>query len=184
MRMFRVVSLLGTAVMALSAVALAQVESTPVPTTPKVDFSKMSFLTGTWNCSVMSSRRPGPYRTTSVATIDRDGYWLITRTTVHPASWIKRSFTTEDRMTYDPSTSRWIDMEYDDQGGFDLSTSPGWVGNTITWSDVVYPKLNATATNNPTTLTRVSDTKTTSINTFREPGGRLVTVRTTCTKAM
>ena len=75
-------------------------------------------------------------------------------------------------------------MEYDDQGGFDLSTSPGWVGNTITWSDVVYPKLNATATNNPTTLTRVSDTKTTSINTFREPGGRLVTVRTTCTKAM
>lgn len=183
MQIFRAATFLGAAILALTTMALAQVESTPVPMTPKPDFSAMSFLTGTWNCSVLSSRRPGPYQTTSVATMSPDGYWLITRTTVHKASWIPATFTTEDRMTYDPSTSRWIDMSYDEQGGYDLSTSPGWNGNTIVWTDMAYPKTNATATNNPTTLTRDSSTHTTAVSTFTEPSGRVVNVRTTCTKA-
>jgi hypothetical protein len=181
----------GISVLALAcAAALAtplssyaqQVETTPVPQNAKPDFSPLAFLMGTWSCSVMSSRRPGPYQTTSTASMSPDGYWLITRTTVHKASWIPNEFSTEDRMTFDPSTSRWIDMEYDPAGGYDVSSSPGWNGNTIVWTDVTYPKTNATATNNPTTLTKMSDTRTVSVNTFTEPSGRVVTVRTTCTK--
>ena len=129
MHFVRVASLVSSALMVFCAVTMAQgaqVESTPVPTNAKPDFSKMSFLTGTWNCSVLSSRRPGPYRTTSVTTMSTDGYWLMTHTTVHKASWILRAFSGDTRTTYDPSTSKWIQISYDDQGGYDLSTSPGW----------------------------------------------------------
>ncbi len=173
---------LAAVILAFAIPAFAQVESTPVPTTPKPDFSKMAFLSGKWTCSVLSSRRPGPYVTTSTATMSPSGYWLVTTTTIHKNSWIPTSFTSTDRLTYDPSTSRWVDVTLDDQGGYDLSSSPGWNGNTIVWTDVAYPKTNATAVNNPTTLTKVSNTKTTAVNTFKEPSGRVVTVKTTCTK--
>lgn len=166
----------------VAAAAAQSVETTPVPNTPKPDFAKMQFLTGTWNCSVLSSRRPGPYTTTSTASIDPTGYWLITRTTVHKASWIPGEFTAEDRMTYDPSTDRWVDLSYDEQGGYNVSTSPGWDGNKIVWTDQVITKTNNTATTNPTTVTKESDAKTLATSTFTEPGGRVVSVKTTCTK--
>lgn len=174
--------LLGSVIVVCASAYAQQIETTPVPTNPKPDFSKMMFLTGSWTCSVMSARRPRPYQVTSTASIDPDGYWLITHSTVHKTSWIPRSFTTEDRMTYDGSTSRWIDINYDDTGSYDLSTSPGWSGSSITWTDVAYPKTNATATNYPTTMTKVSETKTTSVSSFKEPSGRLVSVKTSCTK--
>jgi len=178
--------LFAAALMFSSGTALAatpNVEATPVPTAPKPNFSKMAFMGGTWTCSIMSSRRPGPYTTTSTTTTSNDGYWMATQATTNTTSWIPQALTTVDRMTYDPSTSRWVDLATDDHGGYDLSTSPGWSGNTIVWTDVTYPKTNATATNNPTTITKISDTKTTSVNSFKEPSGRLVTVKSTCTKA-
>jgi len=160
----------------------AQVESTPVPQNAKPDFSKMSFLMGTWNCSVKSARRPSAYQTTSTTTMSPDGYWMVTDTTTHTASWIPKVLRTEDRMTYDPSTSRWIDISYDDGGGYNVSTSPGWSGDKITWTDMVITQVNATASTNPTTITKVSDTKTTSSSSFKEPSGRVVNVDTSCTK--
>lgn len=183
MRIIRA-SLLTAALALLTACAIAraQIETTPVPLTPKPNFSAMMFLTGNWTCSVRSSRRPSAYVTTSTAAISADGYWLVTRTTTHTASWIPRSYMSEDRITYDPSTSRWVDIEYDEEGGYDLSASSGWHGNTIVWNDLSYPHSDATAMDNPTTLTRVSATRTSAYNTFREPGGRTITVRTVCTK--
>lgn len=84
-------------------------------------------------------------------------------------------------MTYDPSTSRWIDIATDDGGGYNVSTSPGWKG-TITWTDAVITKVNATASTNPTVMTKVSNARTTSRSSFKEPSGRLINVVTTCTK--
>ncbi len=186
MHLFRVALVLAIAIPLLGGAALAdsmKIESTPVPTSPKPNFSKMMFMTGNWTCSIMSSRRPGPYTTTSTTAISPDGYWMVTQTTIHKASWIPTEFTSEDRMTYDASTSRWVDLSYDGGGGYDLSTSQGWNGNAIVWTDMAYPKTNATAMNNPTTVTKVSVTKTTAVNTFKEPSGRVVTVHTTCTKS-
>lgn len=182
MRLFR--AALSTGVLLLTcSVALAQtVETTPIPMNPKPDFSKMQFLTGNWSCTVNSSRRPAAFKTTSTARISTDGYWIITRTTNEKVPWMTRIFTNEDRVTYDSSTSRWVDIAYDEQGGYDLSTSPGWNGNTITWTDVAYPKTGATASSNPATMTKVSATKTTTKSSFTEPSGRLVTVVTTCNK--
>jgi hypothetical protein len=102
---------------------------------------------------------------------------------VHKTSWIPDEFVSDDRVTYDASNSQWIDINTDDFGGYDVSTSPGWTGANIVWTDLAYPKVNATAQNNPTTQTKVSDTQWTSQSTFKEPSGRLVSVKTTCTKS-
>lgn len=181
----RVAMLFAIAALCAGATSLAQspnIQTTPIPAAPKPDWSQMQFLSGTWTCSTMSSRRPGPYTTTSTASMDPAGYWMITRTTTHKASWIPTEFTSEDRMTFDPSTSRWIDISYDPQGGYNVATSPGWKGNSIVWTDAVIQKSNNTASTNPTTMTKESDTKTSSSMTFTEPSGRVVSVKTTCTK--
>lgn len=183
MRLFLATLFTGVLLLTCSVALAQKVETTPIPMTPKPDFSKMQFLAGNWTCSVKSSRRPSAFQTTSTAQMSTDGYWLITRTTTKKTAWMSADLVSEDRMTYDPSTSRWVDMMYDEQGGYDLSTSPGWKGNTITWTDQAYPKTNATAISNPTTMTKASDTKTTSKSTFREPNGRLITVTSTCNKA-
>jgi hypothetical protein len=180
---FRPALAVAAALLLSAGAAFAQVESTPVPQTPKPDFSKMSFLMGNWTCSVKSARRPSAYQVTSTTTTSPDGYWMVTNSTVHTASWIPQEIKSEDRVTYDPSTSRWIDINYDDGGGYNVSTSPGWSGNTIVWTDQVITKSNATAATNPTTMTKVSDTKTTSTSSFKEPSGRTVGVTTTCTKS-
>jgi|SRR5690348_9359091 len=182
MSIYRLAAATAAALLLSCGAVLAQIESTPVPQTPKPNFSQMAFLTGTWNCSVKSSRRPSAYQTTSTANISPDGYWLVTRTTTHKASWIPAEQRSEDRLTYDPSTSRWIDIGTDDGGGYNVSTSPGWKGNTITWTDAVITKVNATASTNPTIMTKVSNAKTTSRSSFKEPSGRLISVMTTCTK--
>ncbi|MDQ2873110.1 MAG: hypothetical protein M3R35_08300 [Candidatus Eremiobacteraeota bacterium] len=186
MHILRIAQSFAFFLVAATAVATAQtpaVESTPVPLSQKPDFSSMQFLSGTWDCSVLSSRRPGPYMTTSTTAMSPDGYWMVTHTTVHKASWIPQDFVAQDSMTYDPSTSRWVDLSTDETGGYDMSTSPGWHGKSIVWTDVAYPKSNNIATNNPTTLTQLSDSKTESVSTFKEPSGRLINVKTTCTKA-
>ncbi|HET6896224.1 MAG TPA: hypothetical protein VFH72_12645 [Candidatus Baltobacteraceae bacterium] len=182
MSIYRSAAATAAALLLSCGAVLAQVESTPVPQTPKPNFSQMAFLTGTWNCSVKSSRRPSAYQTTSTANVSSDGYWMVTRTTTHKASWIPAELRSEDRRTYDPSTSRWIDIGTDDGGGYNVSTSPGWKGNTITWTDAVITKVNATASTNPTVMTKVSNSKTTSRSSFKEPSGRLINVVTTCTK--
>lgn len=173
------------AVVLMNATVLAQtptVETTPVPQNAKPDFSSMTFLLGSWNCSVLSSRRPGPYMVTATTTMSPTGYWMLTRSTIHKASWIPTEFVTEDRVTYDASTSRWIDINTDELGGYDVSSSPGWSANDMVWTDLAYPKVNATASTNPTTQTKVSATQWTSMSSFKEPSGRLVTVKTTCNK--
>ncbi len=182
MHVLRTVGSFAIALIALGAIAFAQTEGTPNPTPAKPDFSKMQFMTGTWKCSVRSSRRPGPYTTISTASIAPNGYWMTTKTMVQKASWIPTTFASEDRMTYDASTSRWVDISTDQLGGYDVSTSPGWKGRSIVWTDRVYPTANNIASNSPTTFTKVSDTKTTSANSFKEPSGRVVTVNTACTK--
>jgi hypothetical protein len=176
-------ALVTAALVFSSAAVLAQVESTPIPMTPKPDFSKMRFLMGAWTCSTKSSRRPSAYTTTSNATMSSDGYWLVTRSTTPKLSWTTGSLHTQDMLTYDASTNRWIDIGTDNTGGYNVSTSPGWNGNRIIWTDMVITKTNATASTNPTTITKLSDTKTMSKSSFREPSGRLITVTTTCSKS-
>ncbi|MBV8372714.1 MAG: hypothetical protein JOY69_05595, partial [Candidatus Eremiobacteraeota bacterium] len=65
------------------AFAAPKIEGTPVPALPKPDFSTMNFLIGTWTCSNLSSRRPGPFTTTEVYSMDPGGYWMLRDDTTH-----------------------------------------------------------------------------------------------------
>jgi hypothetical protein len=177
-------------VLAISAtVALAagspKIESTPIPKPPKPDFSSMSWLAGTWSCSVKSARRPAPYYVSAVTTMDPSGYWMITKSTSKGISWFPYPAQTTDWVTYDPATKRWEDLLTGDFGFTGATTSPGWSGNTIVWTDALFtPGLDVIA-ETPTTETKVSNSKWTSHTTFQERSTkRWISVDTVCNKSM
>jgi hypothetical protein len=155
------------------------VEKTPIPPLAKPDFSNM--LLGTWRCSTKSSRRAWSYETTSTTSPSPDGYWLVTKSKIARTP-ITAAFQSTDMVTYDSSTRRWIDIETDEQGNYGVTTSPGWNGNTIVWTNAFAPKSAGIASTNPTSITRVSATKYTSLWSFVESNGRVVTVKTVCNK--
>jgi hypothetical protein len=165
------------------AYASAQVESTPIPTTGKPNFSAMEFLIGTWSCSTKSSRRPTAFHTTITYALDSTGYWINQSSTTNPVSWVPTPAVATDRITYDATTKRWIDVNYDNQGGYGLSVSKGWDGDRISWHDVSFAPTADISSQSSTVTTKVSATKETSESAFTEAKtGRHVTVSTVCTK--
>ncbi|HVR46551.1 MAG TPA: hypothetical protein VMT95_07970 [Candidatus Binatia bacterium] len=172
--------------MAGGATALAanpKVEATPVPTRAKPDLSSMKFLIGTWQCSDLSSRRPGPFTVTEVWSADPTGYWMLRDTTTHKASWIPREFHAESRYTYDALAKRWIRITTSDNGGYSVATAtmPGSSRKIYTY--VIQTKAPDVASYAPEVFVKVSDTKKTMTTSFTETSGRVVTVRETCIKS-
>jgi hypothetical protein len=162
--------------------AAPKVEGTPVPTQAKPDFSTMAFLIGTWNCVDSSSRRPGPFNTTEVYSMDPTGYWMIKETTIHKASWIPREFHTETKYTYDAVAKRWLRIATGDRGGYSVATAPVPAGNKKTYTYVIQSRAADVMSYEPEVFTKVSNTKKTMTTSFTEISGRVVTVAETCTK--
>lgn len=182
-RFFSALALLLLATSVTVFAAGAKVEGTPVPTQPKPDFSTMKFLVGTWTCSDLSSRRPGPFTTTEVYSMDPAGYWILRNDTIHTASWIPKEVHSQTKFTYDPFAKQWIRITTGDQGGYAVATAPMAVANTKTYTYVVQSKAPDIASYAPEVYTKVSDTKKTMTTSFTETGGRVVTVKETCTKS-
>jgi hypothetical protein len=179
-RLFAILVLAGT----LGGAAVAQmVETTPIPAQPKPDFSPLAFLTGTWNCSVKSSRRPAPYMYTATYIADPSGYWLVETDKNAPATWAPNvPATTETRYTYDAYTKRWIGVTTGGMGTYDLVTSPGWSGNTITWHSVAFAKGPDITSQSDVMITKASANRTTMSSSFDTSTGKHVTVNGTCNK--
>jgi hypothetical protein len=163
------------------AAATPGAETTPIPLTQKPDWSTMKFLVGTWECSTQSSRRPGPFHTTIVTTMDPTGYWMTQKSATPKLSWAA-AINSVDQVTYDPDQHRWVDVYTDDQGGYGVTFSPGWTGTTMIWKDPLFTPGPNIVASSPLTATKVSDTKQTSHSSFTEKSGRVVTVDTVCTK--
>lgn len=163
--------------------ATAKVEGTPAPAQPKPNFSSMSFLIGTWTCTDMSSRRPGPFTTTEVYSMDSSGYWMIRESTVHKASWIPRDFHSETKYTYDSGAKHWVRIVTGDTGGYSVSIAPMPGASTKTYTYVIQTKAPDIASYAPEVFTKVSNTKKTMTTSFTENGGRVVNVKETCTKS-
>jgi hypothetical protein len=143
----------------------------------------MSFLIGTWSCSTKSARRPAPFLSTVTYTTSPDGWWIDEKSVNQPMSWFPHEVTVYDKITYDGSTKRWIDVLYGGLGFYGLSTSSGWNGNAIVWHDPTFAPDADTSARTDTTMTKDSDTKFTSSNSFTEAQtGRNVGVVSTCTK--
>jgi hypothetical protein len=163
--------------------APAQVESTPIPAPQKPDFSSMSFLVGAWSCSTKSSRRPAAFVTRVTYAMDPTGYWLNQTSIVAPLSWMSRRLTSWDKITYDSDTKRWVDVAYDEQGGYGLSVASGWNGDNIVWHDLSFAPSPQISAQSDTTFTRVSSAKYQTSQSFTEANtGRKVDVATVCTK--
>jgi hypothetical protein len=177
-RCFVVVSAL---MLTLHTSALAQnpaVEGTPVPTAAKPDWAPIQYLIGTWNCSDVSSRRPGPFEITTMFALDPTGYWLIKTEKIHKASWIPREFTNESRITYDSNAKRWVRILTGDNGAYAVSTSPD--RNVFTY--LIQREAPDIASYKPEVYTKVSNTKRTMKTSFTEKSGRVVNVTETCNK--
>jgi hypothetical protein len=166
----------------LRTLALAQnppVEGTPIPTAPKPDWSPVNYLIGTWNCSDVSSRRPGPFQITTTYAMDPTGYWLIKTETIHKASWIPREVTNVSRVTYDNNAKRWVRILTGDNGAYAVSTSP----DRSVFTYVLQNDAPDVASYKPEVYTKESDTKRTMKTSFTEKSGRVVNVTETCNKA-
>lgn len=184
-RLFRFYGAVAALVLAAGTSAFAatpKVEGTPIPTTPKPDFSSMRFLIGTWTCSDLSSRRPGPFTTTEVYSMDPSGYWLLRESTVHKASWIPGEFRFETRYTYDPYAKSWVRIVTDDRGNYAVAMAAHPNGSMKTYTYVAQTKAPDIASYAPEVFTKVSDTKKTMTTSFTETSGRVVRVTETCTK--
>lgn len=185
-RSLRFVCMLSLTAMFGAATAFAatpKVEGTPAPVQPKPDFSTMKFLIGTWECTDMSSRRPGPFKTTEVWSMDPSGYWMVRELTVHTASWIPREVKTVTKYTWDAVGKRWVRIATSDRGGYAVATAPSQSGNRKTYTYVIQTKAPDIASYAPEVITKVSDTEKTLTSSFTETSGRVVSVKETCTKS-
>lgn len=174
----------AVAALSLPAFALAQVESTPIPTPPKPDLSPMAYRVGTWTCTNTSSRRPRPFMSTVTYTMDPSGYWLNATTTTPAISWFPHQRTGMDKITYDTQVKRWVDVGYDDLGGYGYTVSTTASTPTrIVWHDMSGTTGDPTvASSSDVVETKVSDTQVDSTSSFKEQSGRNVTFTTSCKK--
>jgi hypothetical protein len=156
---------LGAAfVAALCATSMASAQqATPVPNL-KPDFSSMQFLLGTWNCkTVKNTMGRGSGRTeTDVNTMTLDGHYMLTNSTSKPFDKARTTtLVSQGWLGYDTVKKQWYTFGISNFGGFGMSTSPGWKGNKIVWTDTYSSDGQPLGL---TTITKVSDTKTTSAN--------------------
>lgn len=182
-RFFCALALLFMATSVSVFAAGAKVESTPVPMRAKPDLSAMKFLIGTWTCSDLSSRRPGPFTVTQVYSMDPSGYWIVRDDTTHRASWIPREFHSQTKYTYDATAKRWIRITIGDEGGYAVATAPMAVDNKKTYTYVVQTKAPDVASYAPEVYAKESETQKTMTTSFTEINGRIVRVKETCTKS-
>jgi hypothetical protein len=163
--------------------APAQVESTPIPMPGKPNFSSMEFMIGTWSCSTKSARRPAPYLTTVTYSMDPGGWWINETSVTAPMKWFPMKSTTWDKITWDSTTHRWVDVSYGEPNGYGLSFASGWIGNKLVWHDVSFAPTSDIKSQTDTIVTKASSTKMTSSSSFTEAKtGRVVAVTGVCTK--
>lgn len=127
---------------------------TPVPVT-RPDFSSMRFMSGTWTCTsiVRGKNRPD----TSTTTIGLDGAYMISHDVAPPFDRYRtQAVRTDTYMTYNPRTHQWLSFNMDNFGGYLVTTSPGWNGNTMI-NTTLYSQDGTTGT---ATTTKLSDTQT------------------------
>lgn len=149
---------------------------TPVPT-QHPDFSSMMFLTGSWACTQMLRGKQRP--DTSTTTIGMDGAWMVNEDTAPPFDQYRTyAIKGTTYTTYDATTKQWVSIGVDSSGGYGTSTSPGWQGNTITWTTKGLDGSSGTDV-----ITKMSDTETSDASSSTDPKGNVTNVTIHCTRS-
>lgn len=152
--MVRTLSVCAVVVALLATGIAVAAQPTPVPNMAP-DFSSMNFLLGTWHCHQSITGRPGDRKETDTYTMSYDG-WQMQDHSVSPPfdKYRTRDDVGDSWTTWDPTAKLWANVSVDNFGGYGLATSPGWVGDTMTWSF-----NNPDGTQGRNAVTKVSDSK-------------------------
>jgi hypothetical protein len=149
---------------------------TPVPYSVP-DFSSMQIFMGNWTCTQMLR---GKNRSDmSTTTMGMDGQYMVTHD-VAPTfdQYRTQPITSDTYMTYNPLSHLWVSIYVDSFGGYGVSTSPGWQGNTMTTTVAL---MNDGSTGSDV-LTKVSDTETKDESVSTDSKGNVSKASTTCKK--
>jgi hypothetical protein len=164
--------------LSVSSVSTAVAAPAPTPvarSTP--DFSSMMFLTGTWNCTQQLRGKARP--DTSTTTVGMDGMWMVSQDTAPPFDQYRTWPVNITTYTgYDPTIKQWVAMGVGNDGTYFMSSSPGWQGNTITWTSKGLDGGSVTDVG-----TKVSDTETSDAITFTDAKGKATNIATSCKKS-
>lgn len=168
--------LVGLLVGVVKTDAAASPAPTPVPyATP--DFSSMNMFLGTWTCQAMVRGRNRP--DTSTTTIGLNGQYMVTNDVAPPFDLYRTTpVVTDSYLTYNPINHMWVTVSVDSFGGYSISTSSGWNGNTLT--------ATTNTTNDGSTgsdvLTRISDTHTSDTSVSTDAQGHVTRSTTVCNR--
>jgi hypothetical protein len=170
-------ALTGTIALPIRLVAQTPTAApTPVPVI-KPDFSTMMFLTGTWTCH--QPLRGGDRPDTSTTTMSADGVWMVTQDTAPPFDKYRTyAIHGTSYLGWDPTIKQWVQVGVDSSGGYGISSSPGWTGNTIMWTT-----KNLDGSSGTDTITKVSDTETNDASSATDTKGAVTTVAIHCVKS-
>ncbi len=179
-----------SALLTLAAVALvlglaaspvvSAAQPAPAPTMVpmmKPDFSPMMFLMGTWTCTQMLRGKTRP--DTSTTTMGLDDMWMVTQDAAPPFDQYRTvTINTTTYTGYDATTKQWVQISVDNSGGYSTSTSPGWQGNTMTWTTKNLDGSSATDV-----ITKASDTETSDAQTATDAQGKTTNLTISCKKS-
>jgi len=180
MSLLRLSSLALIAVFSTVTLASAQM-ATPVPN-PKTDWSSMKFLLGTWTCkTVKNSMGRGTGRIeTDINTMVMNGHYMQTDGTSKPFDKARTAtLTTQGWVGYDSVKKNWYSAGVSNFGGMGVSTSPGWKGGTMVWTDMWNSDGQPLSV---TTVVKNSATKTTGTTVTKTSKGT-ETTSAVCTKS-
>ncbi|HZV78953.1 MAG TPA: hypothetical protein VFF60_04990 [Candidatus Binatus sp.] len=157
-----------TAFLLMALVTMAAADSS------SQSMAQMKFMLGTWTCSVKAVDG-STAQITSLTTLSSDGTHLLTKTTAGGEG--------TSEIWLDPNQKQWVQTASSSKGS-STQNSPGFNRAMIVWNGTV------TAAGMPampyrTTMTKLSDTKTTQVDELGTPGGSswLTADSATCAKA-
>lgn len=105
---------------------------------PAPEMAQLKFFVGNWRCNGKAEASPfGPAhgsKTTTRGKIDLDGFWLTVSVDEQKSKESPMPIHGRFASTYDGAGKKFVGLWYDNFGAWELMTSPGFEGDTITFS--------------------------------------------------
>jgi len=149
---------------------------TPVPRALP-NFSSMQMFMGTWSCTQQLRGKTRP--DTSTTAIGLGGAYMVTHDVAPPFDPYRRfPIIADSYLTRNPTTKQWVAVSVDSTGAYNISTSPGWNGNTLKTTTTLTPD----GSTGYDVLTRLSGTRTVDRGVSTDSKGHVTRSTTTCNK--
>jgi len=112
----------------------------PRPRPPAELAELKPFLASTSCAGETEASAVGPAHPTlgqAVGSMSQSGFWLQLRYVEKKTKDNPLATSSEERWSYDPGLKKYVALLWDSFGGYGTGTSPGWEGDTLTWTGEV-----------------------------------------------